>query len=56
MATALTPHIGYDAATEIVKEAANSNRTVREVATERGVDDEVLAEALDFVSMARPHD
>ena len=56
VATALTPHIGYDAATEIVKEAANSNRTVREVATERGVDDEVLAEALDFVSMARPHD
>jgi fumarate hydratase, class II len=55
VATALTPHIGYDTATEIVKEAANSNRTVREVATERGVDDEVLAEALDFVSMARPH-
>jgi fumarate hydratase class II len=56
VATALTPHIGYDTATEIVKEAANSNRTVREVATERGVDDAVLAEALDFVSMARPHD
>ncbi len=56
VATALTPHIGYDTAAEIVKEAASSNRTVREVATERGVDDAVLEEALDFVSMARPHD
>jgi fumarate hydratase class II len=55
VATALTPHIGYDTAAEIVKEAASSNRTVREVATERGVDDAVLEEALDFVSMARPH-
>ena len=36
VATALNPHIGYDKATEIVKEAASSNRTVREVATERG--------------------
>ena len=35
-ATALNPHIGYDKATEIVKEAASSNRTVREVASERG--------------------
>src|SRR4051794_34553031 len=55
VATALNPHIGYDKAAEIVKEAANSNRTVREVATEKGVDDEVLEEALDFVKMARPH-
>jgi fumarate hydratase class II len=55
VATALNPHIGYDMATEIVKEAASSNRTVREVATEKGVDDEVLEEALDFVKMARPH-
>jgi fumarate hydratase class II len=56
VATALTPHIGYDQATELVKEAANSNRTVREVATERGVDEAVLEEALDFVKMAHPHD
>ena len=55
VATALNPHIGYDAATEIVKEAASSNRTVREVAKEKGVSDEVLNEALDFVGMARPH-
>ena len=56
VATALNPHIGYDMATEIVKEAASSNRTVREVATERGVSDDVLEEALDFVRMARPHE
>jgi fumarate hydratase class II len=56
VATALTPHIGYDQATEIVKEAASSNRTVREVATEKGVDESVLDEALDFVKMARPHE
>jgi fumarate hydratase class II len=56
VATALTPHIGYDQATELVKEAASSNRTVREVATERGVDEAVLEEALDFVKMAHPHD
>jgi fumarate hydratase class II len=56
VATALNPHIGYDMATEIVKEAASSNRTVREVATERGVSEDVLEEALDFVRMARPHE
>jgi fumarate hydratase, class II len=56
VATALNPHIGYDAAAEIVKEAASSHRTVREVATEKGVDESVLEEALDFVKMARPHD
>jgi fumarate hydratase class II len=55
VATALNPHIGYDRAAEIVKEAASSHRTVREVAREQGVDDAVLEEALDFVKMARPH-
>ena len=33
-ATALNPHIGYDRATEIVKEAAASGRSLREVARE----------------------
>jgi fumarate hydratase class II len=55
VATALTPHIGYDTAAEIVKEAATSRRTVREVARERGVDEAVLEEALDYVKLARPH-
>ncbi len=56
VATALTPHIGYDSAAEIVKEAAASGRTVREVATEKGVDEDVLEQALDFRKMAHPHD
>jgi fumarate hydratase class II len=54
-ATALNPHIGYDRATEIVKEAAASGRSLREVAREAGVPDEVLDEALDYRAMARPH-
>ncbi len=55
VATALTPHIGYDRAAEIVKEAATSHRTVREVAREKGVDEAVLIAALDYVKMAHPH-
>ena len=37
-ATALNPHIGYDRATEIVKEAHASGRPLREVAREMGVE------------------
>ncbi len=55
-ATALNPYIGYDKATEIVKEAASSGRTLREVAREHGVDDEILDKALDYRAMARPND
>ncbi len=54
-ATALNPFIGYDKATEIVKEAAASGRSLREVAREAGVSDEVLDEALDYRRMAKPH-
>jgi fumarate hydratase, class II len=54
-ATALNPYIGYDAAAEIVKEAASSGRSLREVARERGVSDEVLDKALDYRAMAKPH-
>ncbi|MBA3412638.1 MAG: class II fumarate hydratase [Actinobacteria bacterium] len=54
-ATALNPHIGYDRASEIVKEAAASGRSLREVARERGVDDATLDEALDYRAMAKPH-
>ena len=55
-ATALNPHIGYDRASEIVKEAADSGRMLREVALEKGVEEEILAEALDHRRMARPHE
>src|SRR5215213_8796058 len=54
-ATALNPHIGYDRAAEIVQGAAASGRSLREVAREAGVPDEVLDEALDYRRMARPH-
>jgi fumarate hydratase, class II len=55
-ATALNPHIGYDRATEIVKEAHASGRPLREVAREMGVEEEILEQALDHRKMARPHD
>ncbi len=38
-ATALNPYIGYDKAAEIVKEAASSGRSLREVARDAGVDE-----------------
>src|SRR5215203_4643104 len=50
-ATALNPYIGYDRATEIVKEAAASGRSLREVARDAGVPDDVLDRALDFHAM-----
>jgi fumarate hydratase class II len=53
-ATALNPYIGYDKATEIVKEAASSGRPLREVAREAGVDEQILDEALDYRRMAKP--
>ena len=52
IATALNPHIGYDRATEIVKEATASGRALREVAREHGVDETVLNEALDLRRIA----
>ncbi len=55
-ATALNPEIGYDRATEIVREAAASGRPLREVALELGVDEETLATALDHLGMSRPHE
>jgi fumarate hydratase class II len=53
MATALNPHIGYDRATAIVKEATASGRSLREVAREHGVDEETLERALDLRAMAQ---
>ena len=54
-ATALNPFIGYDKASEIVKAAAASGRSLREVALEAGVEESVLDEALDYHAMAKPH-
>ena len=54
-ATALNPFIGYDKASEIVKTASASGRSLREVALEAGVEESVLDEALDYHVMAKPH-
>ena len=55
-ATALNPYIGYDKAGEIVKEAAASGRSLRDVARDAGVEEDVLDKALDYRAMAKPHD
>jgi fumarate hydratase, class II len=52
-ATALNPFIGYDKATEIVKEAASSGRMLREVAYEKGVDEDTYNRAMDLRKMAQ---
>jgi fumarate hydratase class II len=54
-ATALNPYIGYDKATEIVKKASATGRSLREVARDEGVSDEILDQALDYRAMAKPH-
>ena len=52
-ATALNPYIGYDKGAEIVKEAAGSGRMLREVAYEKGVDEETYNKAMDLRKMAQ---
>ncbi len=52
-ATALNPYIGYDKGAEIVKEAASSGRMLREVALEKGVDEDTYNEAMDLRKMAQ---
>jgi fumarate hydratase class II len=52
VATALNPYIGYDRASAIVKEAASSGETLRDVARRHGVEESVLDEALDLRKIA----
>ena len=52
-ATALNPYIGYDLAHEIVKDATKTGRSLREVAREKGVDEETLEKALDLKKIAQ---
>jgi fumarate hydratase class II len=53
LAAALNPYIGYDRGAEIVKQAIDSGRPLREVAREAGVDETILDEALDLEKAAR---
>ena len=52
-ATALNPAIGYDKGAEIVKEAAESGRMLRDVALEKGVDAETYDRVMDLRKMAQ---
>jgi fumarate hydratase, class II len=54
LATALAPEIGYDAAAALAKDALKSGRTIRELATERGVAADRLDELLDPAAMTEP--
>jgi fumarate hydratase class II len=55
LVTALNPHIGYDAAAAVAKEALAKNKTLREVVLARGLmDAATLDRALDPESMTRP--
>jgi fumarate hydratase class II len=53
--TTLVPHIGYDAAADLAKEAQASGRTIKEVAAEStDLSDQELDEILDAASMTEP--
>jgi fumarate hydratase class II len=54
LATALAPEIGYDAAAALAKEAFASGRTIRELATERGIAPGRLDDLLDPAKMTAP--
>ena len=54
LATALAPVIGYDEAAKLAKEALASGRTIRDLATERGIEPERLDELLDPARMTEP--
>jgi fumarate hydratase, class II len=55
IATALNLSIGYDAASEVAKQAAREGRSVRDVVLERGLlDEDRLDEALDVRGMTEP--
>ena len=54
LATALTPHIGYDRAADIVHEAHASGRALRDVAVEKGVDPEAFDRWTDVRALVKP--
>jgi fumarate hydratase class II len=56
MVTSLNPHIGYENAAKMAKDAFASGRTIRELCREQGVLPEAtLRDALDPMSMTEPH-
>lgn len=56
MVTSLNPHIGYEKAAALAKEAFKTGKTIRELCREQNIlPDDVLAEALDPFRMTEPH-
>ena len=54
-ATALVPHIGYESATNLIKQARESGRTIRQVALESGlISPEKLDRILDPYQLTKP--
>ncbi len=55
MVTSLNPHIGYEKASALAKEAFKTGKTIRELCTEQKIlPEETLREALDPMSMTEP--
>ena len=55
MVTSLNPHIGYEKAAALAKEAFKTGKTIRELCTEQNIlPPDVLEEALDPLSMTEP--
>ena len=55
MCTSLNPHIGYEKAAALAKEAFKSGKTIRELCIEQKIlPEDVLKEALDPMSMTEP--
>ncbi|MFC0473536.1 aspartate ammonia-lyase [Halalkalibacter kiskunsagensis] len=53
--TAINPHVGYEVASRVAKEAIRTNRPVREICLERGIlSEEELNEILDPKEMTNP--
>jgi fumarate hydratase class II len=57
MVTSLNPHIGYERAAALAKEAFKSGKTIRELCIEQGIlPENTLKEALDPMRMTEPHE
>jgi fumarate hydratase class II len=57
MVTSLNPHIGYEKAAALAKEAFATGKTIRELCREQGIlPEDTLNKALDPWSMTEPHE
>ena len=54
LATALNPVIGYDDAAKIAKESIRTGKSIRQLASARGVSESALNKVLDLAKMTKP--